>query len=352
VDCDIESVLYRIVSGYYYISIDKYDYKIILPDLRLKQKAHSVYMDIMDEYKFDDLNWISPNAISILLKHHDIWNDQKEIELKQLLKVLDNSKIELYKNFSNTTLKEKIIKIISSTKQSINDYYNKKHYFDYMTLEHYASSIKNQFLIANTVYNQEGQKLFDQEDIDTIDTVLLDKILLQIYSNNISLEDLKALARHDCWKSFWGVSQDNIFPGSAKDWTDEQRSLINFSKTLDAIREHMESPPEEIIDNDDALDGWMLYQQEKVKKEKAKQHISEKYGLDRKNAGEVFLLTQDVDETKEIFGLNDPTTNMEIREMHKVLKDNEEGMKWSELPHVKRQLNKELHDMSLNRSKG
>ena len=341
-----EIILYRIINGYYCININNTKYKILLPNINIKQQAYTIYSSILDDYRFEIDSWLSQDNINRLLKKYDLWDDTKENLYKELLKKLDHTKIEYFLNFNHPTNKESFKKNIITINSSIDKANVQKHYFDHLTLDHYAQSIKNQYLICNTVYKEDGSKVFD--DIEDVNTTLLDKILLEIYENSLGTEDIKKIARCELWKSYWGSSKENIFPGCVKDWTDEQRSLVNFTKTLDSIREHMEAPSEEVIEDNYALDGWILYQHEKIAKEKKQKHISEKYGLDKKNNNEIFLMSSNIDDTKEILSLNDKQNIRDMNEMIYIVNKSEKKIDWAQLPHVKRELINKQQELTKN----
>lgn len=338
---DLENLLYRIISGYYTISIDSSTYKVIAPNITIKQNAHSLYLKTIEEQKYNIDIWISDNQIQHLLEIHNIWDKHLENKLSLLMKDLEKTKIELYKNFSNIEVRKSIKSLILTINSSISEYHNKKYYFDYLTLEYYAQNIKNQYLITNMVYDLENNRIFKDDNFDNIHYLFLEKILYEIHKNTLDTSTIKQIVRSDIWKSYWNVSKEKIFPGTVKDWTDEQRSLVNFSKVLDSIREHMEAPSDDIIEDDDALDGWILFQNHKTASDRKKQQISDKFGLDKKKAGEVFLLTKDNNEKEEIYGLNDPQTNRDIKEMIEITKK-EGKVNWTDLPHVKREIQQQL----------
>lgn len=348
---DLEDILYRIVSGYYYISVDNTTYKIYSPKLKLKQKAHSLYLSIMEDNKYDTSSWISKSVIDNLLKVYDIWDSNKESNLNHLVKSLENAKIELYLNFSKIKQKESIKKLIASINKQINENLNKKHYFDCLTLEYYSSSLKNQYLLMNTIYSENDTKIFG-DSLDDIDTIFLEKIIYEIYHNSISMEDIKNLANSEIWRSYWDSCKDGIFEGKAIDWTEEQRSLVNITKMMDAIREHHERPPEEVFSDFDALDGWILHQKQTAEKEKKKEQISNMVsGNKKERMDEVFVVTNSKEEAREIFSLNDSTTIQNIKNMSKIA--NEKGsVKWSELPHVKREIQNKFNEMQRDKIKG
>jgi hypothetical protein len=338
---DLENLLYRIINGYYYISIDNIKYKIISPDINIKQQAHNMYLNTIDEHKYDINSWISDNQIQHLLHIYGIWNKDLENKLNSIVKDLEKTKIELYKNFYNSEVRASIKQLISNINNHISDLHNKKYYFDYLTLEYYAQNIKNQYLITNMVYDIDGHRVFKDDSFENINYIFLEKILYEIHKHVLDTSTIKQIVRSELWKSYWNVSKESIFPGTVKDWTDEQRSLVNFSKVLDSIREHMEAPSDEIMMDDDALDGWILYQNHKNETEKKKQQISDKFSLDKKRAGEVFLLTNNSDERQEIYGLNDTQTNKDIKEMIEITQK-EGKVNWTDLPHVKREIKQQL----------
>lgn len=335
-DSDVESILYRVLTGYYYIIIDNIRYKILSPNIYSKYLAHNTYLSIINDYKYED-GWITEKNINNILIIYNIWNDTKEKYLNESKELLDKTKIQYFLNFNTSSIKEQVKKSIINLNKTINNLYNEKYSLNYLTLENYAQNIKNQILVSSMIFNDDNTKVFES-DIDNIDTDLLEKFIREIHNNSLGQETIKKLARNEIWRSYWGSNKDKIFSGSVVDWTDEQRSLVNFTRTLDSIREHLEAPEEEIINDDDALDGWMLYQHEKALKEKKQKHITEKYGLNNKNGQEVFILANNQEEAKEIFSLNDQNAMRNIKEMKQVVKKSDQSINWSELPHVKREL--------------
>lgn len=302
---DIEDSIYRIINGYYLVSIDNITYKIISPNISIKQNAHHIYLKTIDENKYST-DWLNQKQITLLLQTYGLWIDSDEKQLKILEKQLHSTKISLFKKFFNTTTRSLLKDNISNITKSINELYNKKYYFDYLTLEFYAQNLKNQYLITNMIYSVDNEKVINYDNLDQVDSLFLEKLLIEVHKHSISMDTIKQIARHDIWKSFWNIGNSSIFPGTCKDWTDEQRSLVNFSKTLDSIREHMEAPPSELMDDDDALEGWILYQNDKYDKERKKKQLTDKNRLNNgKEYQETFIITDDTDEAEEIMNLND-----------------------------------------------
>lgn len=349
-DLDIENSIYRIISGFYYIDIDGSRYKIMVPTKDILYRAHRLYLSVIDELKFDS-GWLSKTTIDNMLIIYNLWNKNREEELVALNKVLDGAKIQLYLKYSMPKLKKENKKIIQQTRDKIYKLHEQKNYFNCLSLEDYANSVKNQFIIIHTTYKDD--ELLFKEDWTTINSIFLDKVLHEMHRNYLSIEDIKKIASHPLWRSYWDASRDNAFGKHAAELTEEQRLLISFSRNYDNIREHPESPSQEILDDIDALDGWMLYQHDKIEKEKKKKEIETRFGLDKKDKGgiqEVFIPVASREEAAEVHSLNDPVAEMNRKQMMDFVKE-DDIVDWSKLPHMKREIQLQQQQAAKGRDK-
>lgn len=341
---DIESSIYRIITGHYFIIIDGKTYKVVSPRLSIKQEAHSVYMAVLQQYKFDNASWLTEKEKYTVLYKNELWNEAKEKELQAFSKRLEDMKIELYLKYLDIPMRKKIKSSIETGKREIQKMLNSKISLDHMTLESYATNIKNEHIISNTVYNMDGSKVFDKQNMDSD---LLEIFIKEISENTIDMTTLREIARSDLWKSYWDAAKNNIFPPPAYEWTDEQRLLINLSKMYDSVREHPEAPDDDIINDDDALDGWILFNKRKAEKERKKSKVMDAIGGKYKNANEIFLVTNSEEESREVYSLNDPETMAQIKTMA-VLAQEKGEVQWSELPHIKAELKNKMKQQSIN----
>ena len=62
------------------------------------------------------------------------------------------------------------------------------------------------------------------------------------------------------------------------------------------------------------------------------------------NAGEVFILTNDKEETKEIIGLNDERTKKHIRGLSALVADGK-SVDWCDVPYVQQNLRAEMAEI-------
>lgn len=335
---DIEELVYRIINGYYYININNQTYKVLSPNLEIKQSAHNIYLSIINSNKFDDTNWLRKSEADEILKTQQIWNQDKEEQLKILNNRLEDMKIELYLKFLDPTMKKKIKASLETGKSRIQDMMNMKSSMDHLTLEFYADGLKNEHIILNTVYNLDNELVFG----DNVDTNFFELIVTTINKYSIGMDTLRAVARSDLWKSYWDAAKEQVFPLPAYNWTDEQRLIINLSKMYDSVREHPECPEDDVIIDDDALDGWMIFHRRRVEKERKKNKLMDAIGGKYKNANEIFIVTNSVEEAKEIYSLNDPQAMAAINHMKSLAQSSDQPIQWADLPHVKAELQNKL----------
>jgi hypothetical protein len=175
-------------------------------------------------------------------------------------------------------------------------------------------------------------------------------LVQQIDSLCISLSDIKILARSSIWKSYWSAHKNNtVFDGSVCEWTDDQRTLFKISQMYDNIYEHPDCPDDIVINDDDMLDGWMIFQQReqsKLKKQKSLESSNNKM----KNANEVFLFPKTQEEFSDVISLNSDENKMIIKEKMDFIKE-KGSVKDYELPDVQRDIQATLRELNKRNKK-
>jgi hypothetical protein len=129
--------------------------------------------------------------------------------------------------------------------------------------------------------------------------------------------------------------------------TDDQRTLINISRMYDSIYDHAECPSDNIIDDDDMLEGWMIFQKRKNEQLKNQQKV-DNLNPKLKNAQEVFLMADSKESFEEIMSLNSPEAKYKIKEKLAYIGTVGE-VKDSQLPDVQRDLQNKANQMRKNR---
>ena len=293
---DLELLLYRIFCGYLIFNLNNETYKLSSANLTIKYEAQILYNNIVNDEKYND--WIREENLDSLLVYLNLWTKDTSMIIKDIEKKIDNNKVEYYTHFKFSDKKNSIKKNLDNYKKQLSSILNKKEELYSNTLEGYANSIKNEFIITRTLYKND--KLVFNNSCNENNYLLFNNVVSELNKYNINIYDFKKIARNHIWRSYWNVKKDKVFSDS---FTDDQRTLIGISQMYERVYEHPECPSDEIIDDDDALDGWMIVQKRKTEKDKKQQQV-DSLNPKLKNAQEVFLFANNNNEAEEIIGLN------------------------------------------------
>ena len=159
--------------------------------------------------------------------------------------------------------------------------------------------------------DQDDNLIF--ENYPNINHILFNNIAQKIAQNIIPVSKYKEIVKNDNWRKLYNSNPTNIFNRSASEHTEEQKAILSIHHMYNKIYEHPECPEDSIIDDDDALDGWMLNQQKENKKQKMEKGVDNLLGQKGRNATEVFLMAKNDEEYEEINELNSPQALAKIK---------------------------------------
>lgn len=290
-----ELLVSRIIAGVYY-----YKEYVIVPPTRLqKYKAAILYKEALKRTAFDsifdlaDINRISKK-----------WLPEDDKVFLDVEKAIENAKVDLYLNHLNKDKLKFIRRNLDMLKDKLDDCYKRQRQDENLTSAGYANSVKGTYLFAVTIQDKGGNYLWNDNNYQEVPQSLIDDIALELVDNVININDFREIARNEPWRSIWTSNKENVFGLPAVDLTEEQRTLIMFSKMYDTVYENPERPPDNIIEDDDMLDGWFILQRRKVddelKSKQAEQMIPGKAGQFQ----EVFLPASNADHARQINDLN------------------------------------------------
>ena len=247
-----------------------------------KYIADVLYKEALEDVKYED--WADTNMLNIVC---GTWFKSDEAKYTELLGKIDAYKIKLYQQFHTSHAKffRNALKIVRAELQELDI---KKNTFFYLTRENYALTIKNQYLIAMRVFRLNGQPVWNLTNFQEKESLLLQEIIAFSRLHYISTSQLRELARSEPWRSYWWIDK-NVFGKSPIKLSDTQKLLIVFSKMYDSAYENTDRPPEEIINDDDAFDGWMLLARQNQDKEKQNKSLDSHIDRVHKGAKEIFL---------------------------------------------------------------
>ena len=314
-------------------------YELRKPSLHIKMEADLLYSSTYEDNIFNENFWLAEDIESLLIELNIISYDTKKI-LEKIEKSLENSKVDLFKNYFDITKRTKIKNRISNLKEDIENIYTKQHSLDFLTLEHYCDNSRHEFIISNTLYNKNNTLMFKDCNIDY---VKFNNIVSIISKNMIDIGTYKKIARCDYWRNYWSNNKNNVIDGPVCEWSEEQKSLVNISCMYDKIYEHPECPQDDIIEDDDALDGWMIYQKQKNDLQKKENGVDSMLSGKIKNSSEIFLMAGNKNQAEDILGLNtEESLNVVKNKVDTVMTRG--TVRDGQLPDVKQRLMKQLQE--------
>lgn len=295
---DLEYDLYRIISGKTNFIFNNNKYSLHTPSYEIKQKGMEIYFQIIEDERFEV--WLRESNLTNLLIGYGYWTPTTEGLIKELEKKIERAKISLYENRLNTKTLKTSRQNLAQLNNQLNKIYLQKNELYQHTLEGYANSIKNEYILCNCLYNDKNKKVFEFNSNNSY--ILFNSLINTSNEQIITVEQLRAIARGGIWRSMWNCDKQNPFGVKGGAYlSDDQRGLINFSIMYDSVYDHTECPEDFVIEDDDMLDGWILYQKQKIKKEKTKDAAAKVH----KNAQEVFIMGNNQEDFERIADLND-----------------------------------------------
>ena len=335
-----EILVHRILSGNYIFNYQDRFYELRKPSLALKMRADLLYVTTYEDNLYNNF-WFLED-IEHLLFELNILHYSYKIDLSRLEKMLEKTKISLFQQYFDSTKRKKIQYQIKNLKEDIQEVYNKKHSLDYLTLEHYCDNIRNEYIISHTLYFYDSDQLvFDKEPIVYN---LFNDLVSHISKNIIDITTYKKIARSDYWRNYWSNNKTRILDEPVKEWSEEQKSLINISCMYDKIYEHPDCPKDDIIGDDDALDGWMLYQKQENEKQKQEKGVDSMLTGKMKNASEVFFMAGSKEQADDVLGLNSEKSLSSIKQKVNFVLSQDKPVSDGQLPDVKEKIIQQLKD--------
>jgi hypothetical protein len=156
----------------------------------------------------------------------------------------------------------------------------------------------------------------------------------------------RELSNSDPWRGLWSTSKvtGNFFHNSGLDLTRDQASLLGWSKMYDAIRDSMDCPSEEVFDDDDLLDGFLISESKKREKEKKNKSFDNQFSGKHSSADEVFIPvgtnTQDASRVQQ---MNDMRGKM-ISKQRIAVTEEHGDIKYQNMPDVKMRINRQAKE--------
>jgi len=330
-----EFFLSEILFGSKMIEINE-DLVIYVNPLTIEQNLHAqrIFKKAYDEALFSGV--FTRNEMLELMKEQEIWSEEQEGALAKNNKIIEDLKVRIHDNFLVATKREQTRTELRDIERDQISLLEKKHAHDHLDCQGIATYARLNWVIENTTTYKDGKPyLFDEIDITGI---------LKRKGDNLEISQYREIARTTPWRALWnnsGQDPEKIFQRSVFEFSDEQDSLLGWTRLYDNIAEAYESPSEQVIEDDDALDGWLIKQRQEKEKEQSKQRLD---GLEGTHGGadEIFIMSRSKEETEEINKLNDPhgkyVKASRVKILEKAKEDGKAGVKYENFPDVRQRI--------------
>jgi hypothetical protein len=276
---------------------------LIVQPLTIEQNylANRVFKKVYDEALLSGI--YTRNEMLEIMIEQGVWSQEDEDQIEKNKRLIEDTKLEIYKSFFNEPKKAKLKEKLERFKKDQHLLLGRKHANDQNDCEGIATYARWNWIIENTTYDENGNK-YDFSDIGVA------LVLRKYNSETLEIEQFRELARTDPWRSMWFTSQspESLFNRRTSELSSDQLGIISWSRLYDSV------------EDDDALDGWLIEQRRKREKDKNKFKLD---GYDDKHQGadEVYIMASSEEEAAEVYSMNDAEGRMTVRSRAKTVKE-------------------------------
>jgi hypothetical protein len=299
-----EYIINKILSGCVTCEFRDEPVLVFEPTPLVKVQAQAIYKR---EYRIAILEGV-PNekAMLELLQEKGMWDILREGELKTIPERLDTLKLELYNAYFQFRRRDQIRKSIDTLKLREVQLSNEREKFKHASAEGHALSCRNKHLICASTFNLNNEKVF-KDDYNKYSQAELELFIQSYIQEKVDDTLIRKISREEPWRSIWsaGKAEGAVFGKPSSLLSNEQKMLIIWSKLYDNIYENPECPPDEVLEDDDCLDGWLILQSKNREKQKKASH-GYKPGDKLNKADEVFIMVENQEDIARVQAMNSP----------------------------------------------
>lgn len=345
-----DKVVYKILGGYSKLTISGDIYLIHNPTPYIKYLAEELYEEMLDDYQRE---LMSDDELYDWLIQNEFWSNEKDDKIKDFRQNIEKLQVQLFDCHFRSAEKKEIRRLLKFTRERIKELVDERHKFDYLSAKGVATIAKNKYIIGLSVCDKFKKPLFNEFNFIDTPFPLLDRIIIEYNKQLISTQQFREISRTEPWRQYWTAKEGaaSVFPNNAADLTDEQLTLISWTRLYDNVFQHPKCPGDAIIEDDDALDGFLIKDKQERDKDKEISLLDEVTDNPRiKNADEVFIMADTEEDAKRINTLNTESgKNIKRQREQYIEKVGKTGER--DLPDVRQRLQMEINKSAINAAK-
>jgi hypothetical protein len=307
--------VYRIVSGCIKCRIhDTKGKEITLllksPNRYQKYLAEEVYRQTLEESQLAGMQ--SETEVIHMMIEQGLWDEDRQRKLDTLPKDLEELKVKMFELTFKSDEKRITRNLCNRVKADIADLQIQRAAYSYLSAEGAAHLAKVQYIIGMSLFYLDGNPFFTEDTYWTASAHVIEEAIEFYNQCRLSETKYRDLVRNEPWRTIWSARKiDGLFNIPAVDLTEEQKALVVWSNIYDSIYMHQECPSDDIIEDDDILDGWMIVQRRKRKQDSEKNKADELVKNENvKKSGEIYIPANTIEDAKNVDDLNDNAAKM------------------------------------------
>jgi hypothetical protein len=328
-----EFFISRICAGYVRCPVMDHNFKIYPIDDSKSYESNELVMEIMESSC-----GLTEDEVLFFMTDHDEWTLTQENRYKELPEKIEDIKVDMYNATFKSNLRETLRTELNKLRAEYETLSSGRSKYNYLTTFGIALTAKSHYIIEQCTYLDGQQYNWEKVPI----TAVMAKY------NSLLLDDgqLRELARTEPWSSVWAIKKANgkIFE---EPFSFEQKQLILYSRFYDGIQEAHERPSQEVIEDDDLLDGWLI-----SNRRKHANTTTENFTTNPKIAGadEVFIIAETPKDIEKINNMNDAHAKSVKKRRLKTL-EGKKDMSWLEFADMKERIGIEKTRLMMGKHK-
>lgn len=274
---ELELKTLQTVSGYF-----RYNRLLVKrPNTAIEYEASLKYRNTLQEALENGL--IASEEILVRIMDLDLWDYVKEERFGELPKKIEELKVSLYKERTNSVRVQQVRKELELIRTEYMGLFGKRHAYDIFSAEGYANFVKLSHIIRTCTFLGKKLYKFSEES--------LEDVISEYQKNSLGEDDCREICRNEPWLTYWTTLKSGV--PIFGDTTDEQRKLIRISTFYDNLRSSPECPPDWVIEDNDMLDGYLISTRQEREKEEQSGDLESRLNPKVAGCSEIFVMCND-----------------------------------------------------------
>lgn len=289
----------RLRSGIYFLDYDNIKLRILSPTIEDEFFINEAYRQAYEDAYSQEV--MTQEEMLSWMFDKELWKEEDENKIKDLEKNLEKLKVQMFENRYKQEVRETARLYLRATENALNKERSRKDMMFENTCEGVA--------FTNKCLEQVKRCAFIGKEPCDINNFEGTRVWSQLTKKYLNEKDVRELARSEPFRSVWLMKADTgqkpFLNLPEREITFDQRNISVWSRMYDNVQESQECPNEDVINDDDLLDGWFIIQKKKQEKERLVSEVDDMTSNSKiANSQEVYLFTDSKEEANKINSAN------------------------------------------------